>query len=225
MPGRRLTTVLVVLIAVVVAVLAGLRLSGRTREAQGARTPTPAIIDQTRADTLARVAKRIYFEEVFGSPDRSAFNVIGAEPELIAGLETGHLTLARRALNRVIVRHAVHERVVRGGRILADVGLKFVVAGQPRPLVAPDGTYLGQMEVSIQDVIGYIKLFHRLTGGEMVVRGSSGQAKSSLAAALALALPSSGPVVVGRRTYFVSSFRRAGFAGEPLEVWILAAAG
>ncbi len=207
-------------------VAAALLLAGCGTPAGGPqRAPSPAAIAQARADTLAAVAQRIYFQEVFGSPNSSAFRAISRMPGLIVGLETGDLPLARRTLNRVILRHVVHDRVTRGARTLVDVGLKFVIAGQPHPLYAPDGTYLGRIEVSIQDVIGYVKLFRRLTGAEILVRGRTGHAKASLAGLRTVTPPSAGPFTFAGRTFVVSSFTRTGFAGEPLRVWILAPTG
>jgi hypothetical protein len=197
-------------------------LAGCTTRAGGhARAPSPAQIAQARADTLAGVAVRIYYQEVFGSPNASAYHDISLMPGVVAGLEQGDLALARRTLNRVVLRHVVHTRITRGSRTLVDVGLKFVIAGQPRRLLAPDGTYLGRIEVSIQDVIGYVKLVRRLTGAEILVRGRRGHAKASLPALLGAPPPASGPLVLGGRTYYVSSFARAGFADEQLHVWIL----
>jgi hypothetical protein len=184
-----------------------------------------ATIAQTRADTYAAVAMRIYHQEVAGAANASAFATIAALPDLAGGLTTGDYALVRRTLNGQPVRHAVRARLVRGGKVLADVGLRFVIGGQPRPLIAPDGTNLGQMEVSVQDVIGFIKLVSRLTGTAVVVRGTVGHhAKSSLPAALHATLPATGPVTVGGRRYTVSSFARPGFGGEQLRAWILAPA-
>lgn len=208
-----------------VCVLAGCGSSRRPPALAGCPPCVTATIAQTRADTYAAVAMRIYFQEVFGAPNGAAFAVIAPLPGLVAGLASGDYALARRTLNRLPVRHAVRERVVRSGRVLLDVGLRFVIAGRPHRLTAPGGRYLGQIEISIQDVIGFIKLVHRLTGTEIVVRGSVGHhAASSLPAALQATLPSSGPTQVGRRRFIVSSFNRPGFGGEALNVWILAPA-
>jgi hypothetical protein len=210
-------TRIVVLLAAGAAVLAGCGSGASSR----ARTPSPAQIAQARADTLAGVAGRIYYQEVYGSPNSSAYHDISLMPGLVAGLETGNLPLARRTLNHVILRHVVHTRVTRGSRTLVDVGLKFVIAGQPHRLLAPDGTYLGRIEVSIQDVIGYVKLVRRLTGADILVRGRPGHAKASSSALRRATPPASGPFTLAGRAYVVSSFTRTGFAGEPLHAWIL----
>ncbi len=216
----------VVLLAALTLGLAAAGCGGAGAPATPAACPScAATIAQTRVDTLASVAMRIYHQEVSGTPNGAAFAQIAPLPGLVAGLASGDYALARRTLNGQPVRHAVREQVVRGGRVLVDVGLRFVIAGQPHSLTGPDGRVLGRMEVSIQDVIGFIKLVHRLTGAELVVRGSIGHhAKSSLAGALAVSLPAAGAATVDGRRYLVSSFDRPGFGGEQLRVWILAPA-
>jgi len=115
-------------------------------------------------------------------------------------------------------------RVTRGDRTLIDVGIPFVVGGRVHQLRNAAGIGLGRIEVSIQDVIGFIKLINRLTGCQVVVEGSTGGVKTSLPAAATVALPRMGPVAVGAHRYIVSSFRERGFAGEPLLISVLAPA-
>lgn len=218
----RLRIVALFTVAVLLVAAAAATAVRREDEPDG---PARALIAQTRANALAGVAQRIYTQEVFGSDDQSAFHVIAALPNLIKGIEKNRPALARRTLDQVPVRHAVHERVTRGSRILLDVGLKFVVAGQRHVFRDLKGHYIGQMEVSVQDVTGFVKLFHRLTGAEIIVYGHKGHAKSSLPVTSRLSLPPHGPVAVDGRTYYVSSLRRVGFAGEPLGVWILVPPG
>jgi hypothetical protein len=192
----------------------------------GAAKPAPcedcaAKLAQVRVDAFATVAKLTYAEEVYGAPNGSAFHVISKIPALLDGLTTGDYALARYAMHHQPIRHAVAVRVTRRGRTLIHVGLRFVVGGRVHALHNQNGKYLGQIEVSIQDVVGFIKLIHRLTYCEVVVQGSTGQAMTSLDAAAGLALPASGPVDVAGREYTVSSFTERGFAGEPLHIWIL----
>jgi len=113
--------------------------------------------------------------------------------------------------------------VVRRGRVLVDVGGAFVVSPAHRELRAADGAYLGRLEASTQDVVGYVKLVHRLTGADVVVRGAPGHVESSLTPAPAT-LPLSGTATIAGRAYVVRSFPEAGFAGEPLTVWVLSRA-
>jgi hypothetical protein len=77
------------------------------------------------------------------------------------------------------------------------------------------------IEASMQDVIGYVKLVHRLTGVQLIVRGAPGHVESSLAAAARAPLPASGDATIAGQDYVVRSFRERGFGGESLEVWLL----
>jgi hypothetical protein len=214
--------------AAAAAVSAAIGLTGcgsATTRTTTAACPTCAqAIGQVKADTLASVAERIYRQEVYGAPNGAAFAKIAPLPGLSRGLETGDYALARRAIRDQPVRHAVRVRVEdAAGKALVDVGLKFVIAGAAHPLIAPDGRALGRITVSIQDVIGFVRLAHRLTGAGVVVRGSlDHHVETSLPAAVGVALPASGPVVVAGRRYTVSSFTGPGFAGERLTAWILA---
>jgi hypothetical protein len=73
----------------------------------------------------------------------------------------------------------------------------------------------------MQDVIGFVKLVHRLTGVQVVVRGAPGHVASSLPGATHAALPASGRATIAGRPYVVRSFRELGFGGEALRVWVL----
>jgi hypothetical protein len=223
--GRLAATVALALTGLVGVAACG---SGSTPARPAADCPTcAATIAQVKADTLASVAQRIYRQEVYGSPNGAAYARIAPLAGLSRGLETHDYALARRTILDQPVRHAVRVRVLsRAGKKLVDVGLGFVIAGAPHPLIAPDGRDLGRITVSIQDVIGFVKLVHRLTGTGVVVRGSLDQhVETSLPAALPVSLPKSGPTQIAGRTYTVSSFAGAGFAGERLRVWILAPGG
>ena len=171
-----------------------------------------------RADTLAGVARRIYHQEAGGTVGHAAVKRIARYRGLVAALGSGSTTALRAAALRQLFNpgeHVVRLSIVRGGRTLTDVGGAFVVAPATLPL------HGAVLETSMQDVIGYVKLVHRLTGAQIVVRGAPGHVESSLAAAAQAALPASGSVTVAGRTYKVQSFRERGYAGEELEVWIL----
>ena len=86
------------------------------------------------------------------------------------------------------------------------------------------GRALGTLLVSLQDVTGFVKLVHRRTGAEVLVRGASGHVRTSLSAAASMRLPTSGRVTITGRSYLVRSFGEIGWANELLTVWILEAA-
>jgi len=210
-----------------VALIVALVLAGcggvRAQAASSSRPCSACAADraQARVDAFATVGKRVYSQEVSGAANGSAFHVISRIPALLEGLTTRNYALARKSMHHQPIRHAVGVRVTRAGHTLIDVSLRFVVAGRMHALHNRKGAYLGRIEISIQDVIGFIRLIHRLTGAEVVVEGSTGQRMSSLAGISGTTLPSRGRVIVGGRGYTASSFAELGYAGEPLRIWIL----
>lgn len=182
----------------------------------------------THADTLAGVAQRIYRQEVGGTVARAAVRRIARDPRLDRALETGDVRAVRaEALRQLFLpgKHVVRLRVITARpphRALTDVGGRFVVGGPAAELRAPDGRFMGRLEVSLQDVLGYRKLVNRLTGADVVIRGRSGHVETSLPAAAAVSLPAGGSVTLHGRGYAVREFHEHGFGGEPLSVWLLA---
>ncbi|WP_028059423.1 hypothetical protein [Candidatus Solirubrobacter pratensis] len=165
-----------------------------------------AAVSDAGLNAYASVARRVYAGEQRGTPvhaslrriSRDAAAMRGNRAELLRQLFLPHY-------------HVVRLRVVRGGRVVNDVGGRFVVAGPSRR----------GMTISIQDAIGYVKLVHRLTGVGIVVRGRPGHVAASSPALAKASLPSSGDAAVAGRRYAVTSFSEPGFAGERLRVWIV----
>jgi hypothetical protein len=152
------------------------------------------------------VAQRIYTSERGGPPVRASLRRIAKDAAAMRG--------DRPAMLEQLFTpgyHVVRLEVKRRGRVVNDVGGRFVVAGPTRR----------GMTISIQDVIGYVKLVHRLTGVGVVVRGKPGHVAASSKPLLAASLPDAGTATVGGRIYAVASFTEPGFAGEPLRVWLL----
>jgi hypothetical protein len=178
----------------------------------------------SHADTLAQVAQRIYQQEVTGANGRASVRRIARDPALERALAEGDAKALRaEALRQLFMpgKHVVRLRVVRDGRVLTDVGGRFVVGEAAAELRAPDGRSTGRLEISMQDVLGYRKLVNRLTGADVVIRGSAGHVETSLPAAADMSLPARGTVTVQGRAYTVREFPEHGFGGEPLSVWLL----
>jgi len=191
-------------------------------EAAGQDPPATAAVG-VRADTLAGVARRIYRQEVGGNVGHVAVKRIARDRSLLRALGGGDPAALRASALRQLFnpsKHVVRLAVVRRGRTLVDVGGAFVVAPARRELRAANGADLGRLEASMQDVIGYVKLVHRLTGAGIVVRGAAGHVESSLAQPPA-ALPPSGTTTIAGHAYVVRSFPETGFGHERLTVWIL----
>ena len=102
--------------------------------------------------------------------------------------------------------HVTRISEIRGSRVLVNATVNsdgvFVVAPGTRVLRS-HGRVLGRLLVSLQDVTGFVKLVHRHTGAEVLVRGGSGHVRTSLGAAASIRLPISGRVTIAGRGYFV----------------------
>jgi hypothetical protein len=158
-------------------------------------------------NAYVNVAQRIYSSERDGSAVRASLRRISHDPAAMQG--------SRAELLRQLFLpgfHVVRLRVVRGERV-TDVGGRFVV----------DGPSVNGLTISIQDVLGYVKLVSKLTGQGVVVRGNPGHVIASSPAFLKASLPASGSVSVNGHEYLVGSFTETGFAGEKLRVWLLGA--
>ena len=156
-------------------------------------------------DAYVNVAQRIYASERDGSAVHASLRRISHDRAAMAG--------SRPELLRQLFLpafHVVRLRVVRDGRA-TDVGGRFVV----------DGPTLNGLTISIQDVLGYVKLVSKLTGQGIVVRGNPGHVVSSSPAFQQVSLPASGTVSVDGHEYLVRSFTERGFAGEHLRIWLL----
>lgn len=185
--------------------------------------PTPAAA--SRADKALSAAKRRYLNEAQGAVIHADLRQIASDPILIGALSAGNLNAALAEANRQLVRHVVQIRVLRGSRVLVDANpTSFDVRGSRLELHARNGRSLGHLQITVQDVIGFIKLIHKLNAADVVVRGTGGQVRTSLPAAAALSLPRSGCTQIGARQYVVSSLNETSFTGEPLTIRVLTAA-
>jgi hypothetical protein len=179
-----------------------------------------------------RAARGAYDREAKGSKLRHETARIAADATLLGSLAKGNVAGARAEAQAQLLSpanhldHVTRISVLRGRRVLVNATVNsdgtYVVAPARRELVW-HGRHVGTLLVSIQDVTGFVKLVHRHTSAEVVVRGGSGQVRASLAAAARARLPGSGEVRIAGRNYLVRSFGERGWGGEALTVWVLAA--
>jgi hypothetical protein len=195
------------------------------RAAVGAAVRCPTSAAASRATKAFNAAKTRYLTESRGAVIHADLRQIAHDSILLAALSVGNLRSALAEANRQLVRHVVRIRVLRGSRVLVDANsTSFDVGGSGVELRAPNGRSLGRLQITVQDVIGFIKLVHKLNAADVVVRGARGQARSSLPTAARLSLPRSGCMQIGSRRYVVRSFNETSFSGEPLSIRVLTAA-
>jgi hypothetical protein len=221
-------------------VAAGLAITGLVSGCAASAAPllaqhpaAPALVaapaqPRTAIDRLTTVARRRYSTEVHGGVVFGTLHRVARDPQLRAALQSGDLPGARAYVQRQFSAvwyhwHVSRLRVVKGSRVLIDAGVPFVVAPAQMTLRGSGGQSLATLQVSIQDVIGYVRYMHRNYPVDVVVRGQgAAHVRSSLPAATHAQLPARGPVTVGGRRYLVRSFHATALGNEPVTVWILA---
>lgn len=185
---------------------------------------------QSRIDETVKVAKASYDSETKGRVLHRQLARIARDGILLNALIRGDVAAAQAEANAQLsspgnhFAHVTRIGVARGSRVLVNATVNadgvFVVAPGSRVLRSR-GRVLGTLLVSIQDVTGYVKVVHDLTGATVVARGGSGRVRVSRDAPPLGRLPTSGHVTLAGRRYAVRSFHEVGWGGEPLTVWIL----
>ena len=175
-------------------------------------------------------AQTIYHGETQGPKLLEQLGRLARDPVLLSALARGDTTAAQAEADAQLystLNHTAHVTriaVLRGSRVLVNATINangvFVCAPGVRVLRL-HGRALGTLLVSIQDVVGFVKLIHRLVHVQALVRGVDGLVRTSLPAAAQVALPASGRVTIASRAYLVRSFSEVGWGGEPLGVWVL----
>jgi hypothetical protein len=118
--------------------------------------------------------------------------------------------------------HVSRLRIVRGGKVVADAGVPFVVAPSSLPLRDAHRRTLATLEISDQDVIGFVRFMRRNHGVDVVARGvGPAHVVTSLPAALHAALPDRGHTTIAGRRYQVGTFTKTALNNEPVKIWIL----
>jgi hypothetical protein len=181
----------------------------------------------TSIDRLAAVAKHRYSKEVRGTEVHAALRRVASDPLLLGALQSGDMARLRSYVRGTFDRvwyhwHVSRLRIGRGSRMMIDVGVPFVVAPSQLALRDVRGGSLGTLQVSIQDVIGFVRFMHRNYPVDVVVRGRGpAHVRTSLPAARNAHLPDSGTAIVAGNRYQVRSFRETALGGEPVKAWIL----
>jgi hypothetical protein len=226
-PTRRSGRRAILVAALIALPLAGCAASTAMLPQPGPGRARPAAPVGSPIDRLAAVARRRYAEEVQGGQAHATLRRVGRDPALLRALASGDLTgmraYVRGRFDRVWYHwHVSRLRIVRGPKILTDVGVPFVVAPSQMALRNAHGRSLATLQVSIQDVIGFVRYMHRNYPVDVVVRGrGAAHVRTSLPAALNARLPDAGVATLASVRYQVRSFRQTALGNEAVKVWIL----
>src|ERR1700688_4977160 len=131
------------------------RAVARTVKAHACASPAAEALARRRL----RSAIARYRLEAAGHAVHTDLKQIAHDAALIGALRAGDIPGALAAANRQLVRHVVQIRVTRGSRLLLDANpSSFDVAGSSIALRSVGGRNLGRLTITVQDIIGFIKL-------------------------------------------------------------------
>jgi hypothetical protein len=187
-----------------------------------------ATSQDTLVNTLGRVAALIYAGE--GGP-HALIQVHNAQQNsaLLQAVAERNPVAARKAVVGVVYDHShiVRLRVSAGGHLLADVGGPYVLAPVSAPLRL-HGKRIGELELSIQDDEGYLRLAKRLVGLDvlMYMNPDSPHAtlvKNSLGPGVGgfSSVPTSGLYHYRGHTFRVFTLDARSFPAGPLRIAVL----
>jgi len=211
--------------AAIVVILTLLAVGGGGGGAVVARTtPEPPCGSATdavvRATTLV-VARRLRDEEHTGPTVRRARTSISSDAVLAAAVARGNARAARREALVLLFNHehVVRLRVLRAGRVIADVGGRLVLT----PVYATlrrHGRVVGTVEFSVQDDMGYRLLTQRLVGVRSVMRFDGATVMADIDVG-SQPLPQAGTLTLGGVRYLVATIVTGHFPTGTLDITLL----
>lgn len=177
-----------------------------------------------RAQTLGGADQRIYEEEVSSGNVTLTIDRLRRSAQFVAAIARGDRAAVLRSIKgffRLHQFHVVRVRVMRGSKLLADLGGPFVL-GPARGVVRDRrGRTIGSFLVAVQDDSGYLKLAQRFTGAGVVLSSGGSIVMSTPGTPPAAALPDRGLFQIGGHSYRVYSFTGQAFPSGPLRISLL----
>jgi hypothetical protein len=229
---KRLRAGLVVGVLALAGVVGALAASGSTDiDAPSSGTPGPlagassADCSSARdayAGTFLGVGERIYEGEDtrYGTVDVAIASVTSSTA-LARAVAADNWVATRAVVTQIVYNHLhiVRLRVIRDGRMLADVGGPYVLAPLSGELRL-NGRIVGRYVMSVQDDLGYRLLAERLAGMEVVMRAGDGPVLSTLDPAPE-SIPSQGTLRFEGVTYLTRTIDATAFPSGPLLIHLL----
>ncbi len=175
-----------------------------------------------RADTWGRVAERVYQAEHAGSKAELLRGVVERSRAFDEAVIAGNARATRAAIVGFFRSHlhVVRVRVIRGGKLLVDVGGPHVLGPITGVVRGAHGRVVAHFEMAIQDDLGFTLLARTFTGAQSVLRVGGREAMGTLRPGPA-SIPSRGEVSYGGRRYEAYSFDGEAFPSGTLRISLL----
>ncbi|HEU0250437.1 MAG TPA: hypothetical protein VFR48_06925 [Solirubrobacteraceae bacterium] len=114
----------------------------------------------------AAVARKIYLGELTGHEVGEDVAHVAGSAELVNAVASDSPSAGYAVVHQIVYTphwHIVRLRVLRNGKVLADVGGPYIIAPISGAL-RQNGVKVGSFVMSVQDDVGYVKLVTRFTG-------------------------------------------------------------
>jgi hypothetical protein len=202
--------------------LSGTQPSGKGPGAGSSSGPCGAASAQTIAAVYVHVAKRIYSGETAGHEVSIDLAHIAGSQQLVSAVASSNQVAAYAAVHTIVYTphwHIVRLRVVKNGRVLADVGGPYIIAPLTGTL-RQNGRKVGSFVTAVQDDLGYVKLVTRFIGVPIDLYGTPRPPASLVMGTLAPAPPpADGTIVkVGGARYLARTLAANAFPSGKLKV-------
>jgi hypothetical protein len=204
------------------------RASGHAHETAAASAPSSkgrcgAAAPETLAQSVGWVAKQIYYGEVSSSRTAADRHQVEDYAPLLRALAGDQPAQTTAAVTKLVYSHThiVRLRVIRGSKVLADVGGPHVLAPLGGTLRL-HGRMVGRYLLSVQDDLGYVKIETHFIGAPLVLRtGVKAVPVEGLLAPGPAVIPEHGPVTYRHVIYQTYSFNASAFPSGPLRISVL----
>ncbi len=180
-------------------------------------TATPTVV----SDTAGAVAQTIYRGEISGREVGLDRSQVERDGSLLSALAEGNRAAVTEAVTSLVYSgtHIVRLRVSAAGNVLADVGGPYILAPVSGSLHFK-GRTVGHYVLSVQDDLGYVKLFSRFVGYPLILR--LGSHRVPLEGTISgSSLPTRGAVSYHGGAYQVFSFKAKAFPSGRLTISLL----
>ncbi len=177
---------------------------------------------QAQAATYGLVAERVYYAEHEGSKAELLLHYAERSRPFREAVLAGNAQATRAAIIGFFRSHLhiVRVRVIRGGKLLLDVGGPHVLAPIPGVIRNAHGQVAAHFLMAIQDDLGFQILAHAFTGAQVVMREGKRQVMGSLSPG-PTTIPNRGRIVYRGVPYQAYSFMAEAFPSGPLRISLL----
>ena len=116
-------------------------------------------------------ARRIYAGELYGGQVKADIGHVVGSRALLRAMAASNMAAVQAAVHGLVYAphwHIVRLRVLKAGKVLADVGGPYIIAPVTGPL-RWHGRSVGSYVMSVQDDVGFVKLVTRFIGAPIAI--------------------------------------------------------